>query len=96
MTSQAASYTITRDMTLPPLAAELRSWDCRWEECRVVGWERRSAAQPGRVIPMIGLLGRIEIEGRVEAWQSLLRLAPITHIGSHTTFGMGAVSVNHL
>lgn len=76
-----------------PLAAELASWNCRWENCRVVGWERRSIVQPGRVIPMVGVLGRIEIEGGIDLWQPLLRLAPVTHIGSHTTFGMGAVDL---
>jgi len=81
---------LTADVAL--LAMELAAWDCRWEASHIVGWERRSVAQPGRVIPMLGILGRIEIDGTIHLWQPLLALAPLTHIGSHTTFGMGAVS----
>jgi len=76
------------------LAAELEWMTCTWQDSRVVKWERRSMAQPGRLIPMLGLLGTVVVEGEIDRWQPLFRLAPVTHIGSHTTFGMGEVSIS--
>ena len=75
------------------LAAELDRLHCAWHESSVVDWQRRSAAQPGRLIPMTGYLGSLLVEGDMELWRPILHLAPNTHIGSHTTFGMGEVEL---
>lgn len=75
------------------LAAELERLHCAWHECSVVDWQRRSVAQPGRHIPMTGYLGSLLVEGDFELWRPILHLAPNTHVGSHTTFGMGEVEL---
>lgn len=75
------------------LAAELRRLQCTWQDSGVVDWQRRSAAQPGRQIPMTGFLGSLLIEGDMDLWRPVMHLAPVTHIGSHTTFGMGEVEL---
>ncbi len=75
------------------LAAELQRLQCSWQGGGVVGWQRRSMAQPQRQIPMTGYLGSLLIEGDMELWRPALQLAPVSHIGSHTTFGMGEVAL---
>ena len=52
-------------------------------------WERVSSVQARRPILMRGFTGRLTLTGRLRPLLPALALAPMLHIGSHTTFGMG-------
>ncbi|HLO78722.1 MAG TPA: CRISPR system precrRNA processing endoribonuclease RAMP protein Cas6, partial [Magnetospirillum sp.] len=56
---------------------------------RVRTWNRRSDRQGGKVIPMIGLEGRLAITGQLAPILPLLALGAITHAGSHAAIGLG-------
>ncbi len=54
-----------------------------------LGWTRRSSAQRGRRIPMIGSHGRMTLKGRIEPLLPFLRVGELAQIGGRTTFGYG-------
>ena len=57
---------------------------------RLVAWQRMSSAQGGRLVDMCGAKGRLRLGALSADWRELLALAPLVHLGSHSTFGMGA------
>lgn len=56
---------------------------------RPVVWNRRSARQGGRAIPMRGLGGTLVLRGALAPFLPLLALGSLTHAGSHAAQGMG-------
>ena len=67
--------------------AEALRYDC--EAMHPVAWFRRSGAQRGRVIPMAGLMGHLDIHRPPEALEILLSLGETCFVGGHTTLGLG-------
>jgi len=45
---------------------------------------------------MGGFCGRITLEGDIEPFSELLRMAEVLHVGKGTTLGMGKVRVEYL
>jgi CRISPR-associated endoribonuclease Cas6 len=52
-------------------------------------WRRFSGAQNRRAIPMMGMLGSLDIKRTPEPLVQLLALAQTAFIGQHTTLGLG-------
>jgi len=52
-------------------------------------WVRHSSRQPGRAIPMAGLVGPVIVGGDVGPLLPLIALAETCHVGSHTSLGLG-------
>jgi hypothetical protein len=52
-------------------------------------WVRRSGAQGGRQIAMMGVEGALDIVRPPEALMPLLALGETMHVGSHTALGLG-------
>ena len=76
--------------------ANLGEWRRRAEridfddrKMRAVAWDRRSGAQRGQLVPMIGLIGTLEIVSVHEDLLPLLALGQLVHAGGHTTLGLG-------
>ena len=67
--------------------AEALRYDC--ETMHPVAWFRRSGAQRGRIIPMAGLMGHLDIHRPPEALEILLSLGETCFVGGHTTLGLG-------
>lgn len=56
-------------------------------------WERYSNRQ-GRKIEMGGFVGMMRLEGDLQPFTQLLRLAEVLHVGKGTTFGLGRVALD--
>lgn len=54
-----------------------------------VVWDRRSGVQGGKRIPMMGLIGKLDIVAPPEALMPLLALGETMHAGGHTSLGLG-------
>lgn len=52
-------------------------------------WVRHSSRQPGRAIPMAGLVGPVIVGGDIGPFLPLIALAETCHVGSHTSLGLG-------
>jgi len=60
-----------------------------------VDWTRYSNRQKSK-LNMGGFCGRITLEGDIEPFSELLRMAEVLHVGKGTTLGMGKVRVEYL
>ncbi len=58
-------------------------------DIRVERWNRYSSRQPGRPIPMAGLIGDVKINGYDTNLTTLLRLGELCGVGSGTSQGLG-------
>lgn len=54
-----------------------------------VRFSRHSRRQPGREIPVMGLMGRLGLQGPLEALTPYLAIGAVAHIGSHAALGLG-------
>lgn len=75
------------------LAEYAETLPCDLSGLQLRRWERHSARQEGRAIPLSGWLGPVVIGGDLTPILPLLALATTCHAGSHTTHGLGACSL---
>lgn len=66
------------------------------DRLRPVTWRRFSRRQPGRPIPMGGLLGTVTIAGDLADWSPVLAVAERIHAGSQSTLGLGRFDLSPL
>lgn len=58
-------------------------------QLKPISWQRSSARQKGRSIPVTGLLGPLTIAGDLTPFLPLLALGATCHVGSHLAIGLG-------
>ncbi len=63
--------------------------DFRTDDMQPHFWERRSGAQSGRTIPMLGLTGPLDIARPPEVLMPLLALGETMHVGGGAALGLG-------
>jgi hypothetical protein len=56
---------------------------------RAETWDRRSGAQGGRQVPMMGLTGTLQLNAVPEVLLPLLAIGQHVHVGGHTALGLG-------
>lgn len=76
-------------LTIDDTSAMATNLTLSFEPPRPYGWTRRSSAQPGREIPMIGTRGRLTLSGQLEPLMPFLRIGEVAQIGGRTTTGYG-------
>lgn len=89
----------TLDVDLATVAADLRAADWCWISLEETRWRRGSRRQGGRIVPMSGLLGRLEITAdpaRAARLAPLFHLAEAIHAGADVAFGCGRLRVTDI
>ena len=78
------------------VSSDLGEWRRRAESLkfddrhmRPVTWGRRSGAQGGKFVPMVGLIGTLGVASVPEDLLPLLALGQLVHVGGHTALGLG-------
>jgi hypothetical protein len=93
LADRAARFALWQGLSVE---AELGMWrrlgeriTFRDNDMRPCAWDRRSGGQGGRKIPMVGLIGQLDIEKPSEVIMPLLALGETMHVGGHTALGLG-------
>ncbi len=85
----------TLDWSFRPLldhadSVQISAADLRWQDCK--RWSQRQQTS----MTLGGVVGRIDLEGDLTPFASLLAAAEVVHVGKGATFGLGKVAVEGL
>lgn len=84
-------HTREEEAALLEAAVGIETEDAAVSWTEVPRYSRRQGKRMGFESGFAGWMGRVTCRGSPDPWLSLLRAAPLVHLGRHTAFGLGEV-----